>query len=99
MSTTIVTEQEGDGFYIAQFKTSSLAIFSYYIESKNSVYLIDPTIDTKPYDDLLIKRGAKLEAVFLTHYHADFLSGHTQYKVPIIMGPNALRESNTFKIN
>lgn len=27
----IVTEQEGEGFYVAQFRTSELAIFSYYV--------------------------------------------------------------------
>ena len=27
----LTTEQEGNGFYIAQFKTADLAIFSYYI--------------------------------------------------------------------
>jgi hydroxyacylglutathione hydrolase len=31
--TTITTEQQGTGFYVAQFKTPELAIYTYYIES------------------------------------------------------------------
>jgi len=30
---SITTEHEGNGFYIAQFKTPELAIFTYYLES------------------------------------------------------------------
>ena len=30
---SISTEQEGPGFFVAQFKTLELAIFSYYVES------------------------------------------------------------------
>jgi hypothetical protein len=58
--TTLITEQEGNGFYIAQFKTTNLAIFSYYVESEKAAYLIDPTFDTEVYRDFLIKRGSKL---------------------------------------
>ena len=98
IQTTITTEQEGNGFYIAQFKTADLAIFSYYVESDKLAYIIDPTFDTKVYEDILAKRGAKLESILLTHYHADFISGHTQFKVPIIMGETAQRNLNEFKI-
>ena len=45
----LTTEQEGDGFYIAQFKNSDLAIFSYYVESNKEVFIIDPTFDTSIY--------------------------------------------------
>ena len=44
-------------------------------------------------------KGSKLKYVFLTHYHADFLSGHTEFKVPIVMGPSATRAVNTFKVH
>lgn len=99
IQTTITTEQEGNGFYIAQFKTAHLAIFSYYVESDKSAFIIDPTFDTRVYEDFLVKRGAKLEYILLTHYHADFISGHTQFKVPIVMGETAQRNINGFKIN
>lgn len=34
----------------------------------------------------------------MSHYHADYLSGHTEFKVPIVMGPSATRAVNTFKV-
>lgn len=95
---SITTEQEGEGFYVAQFKTVELAIFSYYIESGKEAILIDPTFDVQVYNDLLTKRGATLKFVVLTHYHADFISGHTQFKAPIVMGPNAKRQVNSFEV-
>lgn len=49
IKSTIVTEQEGNGFYVAQFKTADLAIFSYYIESAAEAVLIDPTVDGTVY--------------------------------------------------
>ena len=96
---TLTTEQSGPGFYIAQFKTSELSIFSYYVESEKECFLIDPVIDVQTYTKLISDRHAKLKYVFLTHYHADFLSGHTEFKVPIVMGPSASRAVNTFKID
>lgn len=95
----IVTEQTGEGFYVVQFKTHHLAIFSYYIESQGEVILIDPVFDIDIYESFMEKRKSKLKYVFLTHYHADFLSGHTEFKVPIIMGPTAIRKINTFKVH
>lgn len=94
----IVTEQTGEGFFIAQYKTSHLAIFSYYIESQNECVLIDPVFDVDLYNRYIAERKTKLKYVLLTHYHADFLSGHTEFKVPIIMGPSATRKINTFRV-
>jgi hydroxyacylglutathione hydrolase len=36
--------------------------------------------------------------VLLSHYHADYLSGHTQFNVPIGMGPGSKRELNKFDL-
>lgn len=60
--------------------------------------MIDPTFDTKPYTDVIAKRNSGLTSVLLTHYHADFLAGHTQFQVPILMGPNAKRIINNFEV-
>lgn len=60
--------------------------------------MIDPTFDVQVYKDLLDKRKAKLKYVVLTHYHADYLSGHTQFEVPIIMGPTAKKNVNKFDV-
>lgn len=96
--TSITTEQEGNGFYISQFKTADLAIFSYYVESQGSAYIIDPIFDTAVYREILAKRGTTLERVLLTHYHADFLAGHTSLGVPIFMGPDSKSDSNSFEM-
>ena len=73
---TVVTEQEGKGFYIVQLKNSDLSNFSYYVESEKEAYIIDPIFDTRSYQDILNKRGATLKNVLLTHYHLDYISGH-----------------------
>ena len=86
---TISTEQESNGFYVAQFKTPQLAAYTYYLESKQEAIIIDPTYDTNLYKDLLTKRNSTLKAVLLTHYQADYLSGHTQFNTPIMMGPHS----------
>jgi glyoxylase-like metal-dependent hydrolase (beta-lactamase superfamily II) len=36
--------------------------------------------------------------VLLSHYHADYISGHNEFKMPIVMGPQALRAINKFKV-
>lgn len=96
LKTRVVTEQEGNGFYVAQFKTEDLSIFSYYVESNSEAVLIDPTIDTDVYREFINKRKSTLKYVILSHYHADYLSGHTQFDVPLAMGPESKRELNTF---
>lgn len=91
IKSSIVTQQEGNGFYLAQFKTADLAIFSYYIESAGESILIDPTVDGAVYKELIAKRNSTLKYVLLSHYHADYLSGHNQFNVPIAMGPGSKR--------
>ncbi len=97
-STSVVTEQTGEGFYIAQFKTTHLAIYSYYLESQKECLIIDPIFDIEKYENLIKTRNSVLKYVLLTHYHADFLAGHTEFKAPIVMGPTAARKINTFKV-
>ena len=94
-----MTEQEGDGYYIAQFKTKELAIFTYYLESNKEAVIIDPIFNTKGYQNFVLKRHSAIKYVVLTHYHADFLSGHLEFNgVPIIMGPSSIRADSKFKI-
>jgi glyoxylase-like metal-dependent hydrolase (beta-lactamase superfamily II) len=61
--------------------------------------IIDPTFDVKIYQDLITKRKSKLKAVVLTHYHADYLAGHTQFNAPIYMGKHAKRAVNAFEVH
>lgn len=37
-------------------------------------------------------------SVLLTHYHADYIAGHTELELPIIMGPKSTREINKIKV-
>lgn len=57
---TIVDQFEGAGFYVAQFKTQELAIFSYYVESKGKAILIDPPIDIDSITSLADSRKATI---------------------------------------
>jgi hydroxyacylglutathione hydrolase len=98
VKTSISTEWEGSGFHISQFKTNELSFFSYYVESEGKAALIDPIYDANVYQDLLKKRGATLAFVFLTHYHAEFLTAHAQLGVPVVMGIGAKREANKFAV-
>lgn len=60
--------------------------------------LIDPTIDNKVYHDLIQKRKTNLKYVFLTHYHADYISGHADYKTPVVMGKGGKKPTNIFEV-
>jgi hydroxyacylglutathione hydrolase len=79
--------------YIEQLYTNCLAEAAYYIESEGKAAIIDPLRETDPYISLAEKRGASIQYVFETHFHADFVSGHIdlsrKVNAPIIYGPNA----------
>ena len=79
--------------YVEQIFTSCLAEMAYYIESEGEAVIIDPLRETTPYIEKANSRGAKIKYVFLTHFHADFVSGHVdlaqQTGAKIVFGPNA----------
>ena len=78
---------------VQQLYTKCLAEATYYISSNNEVAIIDPLRETAPYLDMLKKEGAKLKYIFLTHFHADFVSGHVDLAketgATIVYGPSA----------
>ena len=82
--------------YVEQLFTECLAEMAYYIESKGEAVIIDPLRETTPYLELAEKRGTKIKYVFLTHFHADFVSGHLDLAnkagAKIVFGPNAKTE-------
>ncbi|MBL4668114.1 MAG: MBL fold metallo-hydrolase [Flavobacteriales bacterium] len=84
--------------YVEQLFTGCLAEMAYYIESEGEVAIIDPLRETTPYLEMAEKRGAKIKYVFLTHFHADFVSGHVDLAkksgATIVFGPNAKTEFN-----
>src|SRR5690606_37363990 len=79
--------------YIEQLYTGCLAEATYYIESNGEAAIIDPLRETTPYLEMAKKRNATIKYVFLTHFHADFVSGHFDLAkatgATIVLGPNA----------
>jgi len=79
--------------YVEQIFTGCLAEMAYYIESNGEAVVIDPLRETTPYIEKANERGAKIKYVFLTHFHADFVSGHVDLAkktgATIVFGPNA----------
>lgn len=79
--------------YIQQIYTNCLAEAAYYIESDGEAAIIDPLRDIDAYLDLSKERNASIKYVFETHFHADFVSGHSDLKnatgAEIVYGPGA----------
>ena len=78
---------------VEQLYTACLSEMAYYIESDGEAAIIDPLRETKPYLEKLKENKAKLKYVFLTHFHADFVSGQVDLAkatgATIVFGPNA----------
>jgi glyoxylase-like metal-dependent hydrolase (beta-lactamase superfamily II)/rhodanese-related sulfurtransferase len=81
---------------VEQLFTGCLAEMAYYIESNGEAAIVDPLRETQPYIDMAKADNAKIKYIFLTHFHADFVSG--QYDLAqktgakIVFGPNASAE-------
>ena len=78
---------------VEQLFTGCLAEMAYYIESNGEAAIIDPLRETEPYIEMANADGAKIKYVFLTHFHADFVSGQVDLArktgATIVFGPNA----------
>lgn len=78
---------------VEQLFTGCLAEMAYYIESNGEAVIIDPLRETEPYLRMAEADNAKIKYVFLTHFHADFVSGHVDLAkktgATIVYGPNA----------
>ena len=81
---------------VEQIYTGCLSEAAYYIESNGIAAIVDPLRETTPYLDKLSSQKAKLKYIFITHFHADFVSGHVDLAnktgAKIIFGPNAEAE-------
>jgi len=81
---------------IEQIFTSCLAEMAYYIESNGEAVVIDPLRETAPYIERADNDNAKIKYIFLTHFHADFVSGHVDLAkktgATIVYGPGATAE-------
>jgi len=78
---------------IEQIYTGCIAHAAYYIENNGEAAIFDPLREVQPYIDRAFKDNAKIKYVFLTHFHADFVSGHldlaSKTNAKIIYGPTA----------
>lgn len=78
---------------VEQIYTGCLAEAAYYVVSKGEAVVIDPLRETGPYMERAASDGAVIKYVFLTHFHADFVSGHVDLArktgATIVYGPGA----------
>lgn len=77
--------------YIKQLYTGCLSEAAYYIDSEGIAAVIDPLRDIGEYLQLAKERNARIQYIFETHFHADFVSGHLDLAAAtgatIIYGP------------
>lgn len=78
---------------VEQIYTGCLAEAAYYIHSEGEAVIIDPLRETAPYIERAEKDNVKIKYVFLTHFHADFVSGQVDLAkktgATIVFGPSA----------
>ncbi|KQC34300.1 beta-lactamase [Nonlabens sp. YIK11] len=78
---------------LEQYYTKCLAQGTYYISSGNEAAVIDPLREVQQYIDRASEDNATIKYIFLTHFHADFVSGHVDLAqktgATIVIGPNA----------
>jgi len=78
---------------LEQYYTKCLAQGTYYISSGKEAAVIDPLREVHQYIDRAQEDGATINYIFLTHFHADFVSGHVDLAqktgATIVIGPNA----------
>jgi rhodanese-related sulfurtransferase/glyoxylase-like metal-dependent hydrolase (beta-lactamase superfamily II) len=67
---------------IKQYYLNCLAHASYLIgdPSSHTAAVVDPQRDIDAYVDDAVSHGLRIQHVFLTHFHADFLAGHLELR-------------------
>lgn len=78
---------------LEQIYTGCIAHAAYYLENNGEAAIFDPLREVQPYIDRASKDNATIKYVFLTHFHADFVSGHLDLArktgAKIVYGPTA----------
>jgi hydroxyacylglutathione hydrolase len=64
--------------YFEQFYLGCLAHASYMLGSEGEAVVVDPQRDVDIYLEAAEKQGLAIRAIFETHLHADFVSGHRE---------------------
>lgn len=79
---------------LEQYYTKCLAQGTYYIASNGEAAIIDPLREVQQYIDRATSDGVIIKYIFLTHFHADFVSGHVDLAdktgATIVIGPQAV---------
>ncbi len=66
--------------HFQQIYLGCLAQASYLIGADGVAAIVDPRRDVDDYLDLAARHGLKIEHVWLTHVHADFVAGHLELR-------------------
>lgn len=78
---------------VEQLYTKCLAQGTYFVASNGQSAIIDPLREAQPYLDLAKENNTPIKYIFLTHFHADFVSGQVDLAkatgATIVFGPNA----------
>ncbi|MGB1040398.1 MAG: MBL fold metallo-hydrolase [Flavobacteriales bacterium] len=78
---------------VEQIFTKCIAEMAYYIQSNGEAAIIDPLREVEPYLSRAEQDKVKIKYIFLTHFHADFVSGHVDLAektgATIVFGPGA----------
>ena len=83
---------------VEQLYTKCLAEATYFIASNGEAAIIDPLREIAPYIAMAKKEEVTIKYIFLTHFHADFVSGHVDLAretgAKIVYGPTATADFN-----
>ncbi len=78
---------------VEQLYTKCLAQGAYFISSQGEAAIIDPLREVQPYLDLAKDHQSEIKFIFLTHFHADFVSGQVDLAkatgATVVLGPGA----------
>ncbi len=78
---------------VEQIYTGCLAEAAYYVHSNGEAVIIDPLRETAPYLERAKNDNVQIKYIFLTHFHADFVSGQVDLAkatgATIVFGPTA----------
>ena len=81
---------------VEQIYTGCLSEATYFIKSLDQAAIVDPLRETQIYLEKIASENVTLKYIFITHFHADFVSGHVDLAketgAKIIFGPNAKAE-------
>lgn len=81
---------------VEQLYTKCLAEATYYIMDNGEAAIIDPLREVAPYIEMAKADQSIIKYIFLTHFHADFVSGHVDLakatRATIVYGPTAQAE-------